>query len=148
MKKVLVLCTSNSCRSQMAEGYLRFFAPIPIEVTSAGLEKDRLHPIAVEVMNEDNIDISQGYSKAVVDLLPNEFDYLITVCDEMADKIPPSLNATQSIHIPHIPDPAKVKGTLEEKLKAFRHTRELIKKSMLQFIGRELMTYETPDFQP
>lgn len=148
MKKVLVLCTSNSCRSQMAEGYLRFFAPVPIEVTSAGLEKDQLHPIAVEVMNEDNIDISSGYSKAVVDLPPFEFDYLITVCDDMADKIPSSLSAIQSIHIPHIPDPAKVKGTLEEKLEAFRHTRELIKKSMLQFIGRELMTYETPDFLP
>ena len=138
MKKVLVLCSGNSCRSQMAEGYLSYYASDKIKVISAGLEDHGLNPYAVEVMAEDSIDISHHTSKAIKTLSRRKFDYLITVCDEAKKSIPSRLKIKKKKHF-SIPDPAQYVGPEEEKKEEFRKVREQVKKSILKFIGKELL---------
>lgn len=139
MKKILVLCSGNSCRSQMAEGYLNFFAGELAKIKSAGIEGKGVNPLAIKVMAEDNIDISQSSSKTIKKLSEKKFDYLITVCDEVKNKIPSSLKVKKHIHF-SIPDPERASSTSSKKqLKVFRETREEIKKYMLKFIGKKLV---------
>ena len=126
MKKVLVLCTGNSCRSQIAEGYLKKFAGDRVEVYSAGVQVHGLNPRAVAIMKEDGIDISQQTSNHIDEYRDINFDFVITVCDHARESCPyfPS-NAKQFHH--NFPDPAKASGNETEIMQQFRSVRDLIK---------------------
>ncbi len=128
-KSVMFVCTGNSARSQMAEGFARHFAGRDIDVYSAGTDPRGIHPLAVEVMGEEGIDISDQTS----DLLDFEFarrmDYVITLCGDARDKctiLPPKVKTD---HWP-ISDPAKIEGTYEDKLFAFREIRDQIQEKV------------------
>jgi arsenate reductase len=137
MKKVLVLCTGNSCRSQMAEGYLRHFAGDKAEIFSAGVETHGLNPKAVHFMKEDGIDISHHTSTLVDEYDGIDFDFVITVCDSAKERCPVFPSRAKKFHR-DFPDPSKVKGTDEEIATAFRHTRGLIKAYCQQFVNDNL----------
>ncbi len=124
--RILVLCTGNSCRSQMAEGYLRHFVGGKAEVVSAGTEVHGLNPRAVKVMAEDGIDISNHHSKLVDRVLDRPYDLVLTVCDHAHEHCPYVPGSAQRIH-KSFPDPAKATGTEKEVLAAFRSTRDEIK---------------------
>ncbi len=125
MTKILVLCTGNSCRSQMAEGYLRHFDS-EIEVVSAGVETHGVNPKAVKIMADDGIDISGHTSNHVDEYQHIDFDYVITVCDHAKERCPVFPAATNQIH-KNFPDPAKAKGSETEIMQQFRKTRDLIR---------------------
>ncbi len=123
--KVLFLCTGNSARSQMAEGYLRHVAANEFEALSAGIEPKGLNPLAVEAMQEIGIDISHQKSKDVVSLLGQSIPYVITVCDNAREHCPVFPRIYKFLHW-SFADPASVVGTHEEKLAAFRRVRDQI----------------------
>ncbi len=122
-KKLLFLCTGNSCRSQMAEGLLRHWAGDRFEVLSAGTDPQAVHPLAVEIMGEIGVDISGHSSKSVKKFLDREFDYIITVCDRANETCPLFPGRAKRIHW-NLKDPAQAEGNETEKLKAFRQVRE------------------------
>lgn len=127
MRKIYFLCTGNSCRSQMAEGYGKILLKGKYECRSAGVEKHGLNPYAVEVMAEDGIDISQQKSKLIDLYYFNSADLIVTLCGDARDRcqvIPPQ---ARSLHWP-LPDPAQAKGTHEQKMIVFRQVRDEIKK--------------------
>lgn len=126
MKKVLVLCTGNSCRSQIAEGYLRHFANGKAEIYSAGIETHGVNPYAIVTMQEDGIDISKHTSNNITDYSHINFDYIITVCDNAKENCPYFPGKAKRFHY-NFPDPAKVKGTPEQIAVEFRAVRKLIK---------------------
>ncbi|HRX00969.1 MAG TPA: arsenate reductase ArsC [Cyclobacteriaceae bacterium] len=126
MLKVLVLCTGNSCRSQMAEGYLRYFGKDNLEVYSAGIETHGVNPRAIQVMREDGIDISKHTSNHVDEYADIKFDWVITVCDNAKENCPYFPGNVKRLHH-NFPDPAKATGSEEKILKSFRQTRDLIK---------------------
>ncbi|WP_422858570.1 arsenate reductase ArsC [Flagellimonas sp. S174] len=138
MKNVLILCTGNSCRSQMAHGYLNYFQDSLANVYSAGIETHGLNPGAVSIMQEDGIDISNHTSNHVDEYEGIEWDYIITVCDHAKENCPfiPAKNAQRIHH--NFSDPSKVKGTGEEIHKAFLKTRGEIKDFMYEFVKEEL----------
>jgi arsenate reductase (thioredoxin) len=131
--KILVLCTGNSCRSQIAEGYLRYFVNGKAEVYSAGIETHGVNPRAIATMKEDGIDISHHTSNNVNEYNNLEFDYVITVCDNAKENCPYFPARVKMVHH-NFPDPAKAKGTEEEIMKQFRNTRSLIKTYMKEFV--------------
>lgn len=137
MKKILVLCTGNSCRSQMAEGYLQHFAGDRAKVYSAGIETHGVNPTAVKVMLEDGIDISHHTSNNVSEYLTIDFDYIITVCDHAREHCPYIPSKAKRFHH-SFPDPAKAPGTEEERLPVFRQVRESIKDYSRTFIANNL----------
>jgi arsenate reductase len=137
MKKILVLCTGNSCRSQIAEGYLRRFAGDKAEVYSAGIETHGVNPRAVETMKEDGIDISSHTSNNVDEYRNIDFDYVITVCDNAHEHCPVFPNKAEKFH-QNFPDPAKAKGTDTEIMEEFRRVRDMIKEYCKQFIDNDL----------
>ncbi len=137
MKKVLVLCTGNSCRSQMAEGYLRHFAGNRAEIYSAGVEVHGMNPLAVKFMKEDGIDISGQTSKHVDSLAGIDFDFVITVCDNAKEQCPVFPSKAKKFHY-DFPDPSKVKGTEEEIATAFRKTRGMIEEYCRNFVNEHL----------
>jgi arsenate reductase len=127
-KRILVLCTGNSARSQMAEGFLRSFDP-RLEVYSAGTNPSpRVNPFAIAAMKELRIDISGGTPKKVDQFISQSFEFVITVCDD-ADKSCPNFRGKVGTRV-HIgfPDPAKATGTDEEKMAIFRNVRDDIGK--------------------
>ncbi len=126
MKNILVLCTGNSCRSQMAEGYLRHFLSGRAQVFSAGIEAHGVNPLAIAVMKEDGIDISAHRSNLVADYYHLPFDLVLTVCDNARENCPVFPGSARRLH-QNFPDPAKATGTKEEVLQAFRLVRDLIK---------------------
>jgi len=126
MKKILVLCTGNSCRSQIAEGYLKYFSKGKAEVYSAGVEAHGLNPRAVQVMKEDGIDISKQTSNKVDEYMKIPFDFVITVCDNAREKCPVFPSTAKQFH-EDFPDPAKASGTEQQILDRFREVRDLIK---------------------
>ena len=132
MKKVLVLCTGNSCRSQMLEGFLKHSG---VDVQSAGLESHGLNPYAVKVMNELNIDISKNISKKINTLNINSFDILITVCDHAKESCPNIKQIKTKIH-KSFTDPVSFVGSDEEKLLIFRNVRDQISTFSRQFISK------------
>ena len=132
MKKVLVLCTGNSCRSQMLEGFLRHSG---VDVQSAGLESHGLNPYAVKVMNELNIDISKNISKKINTLNINSFDILITVCDHAKESCPNIKQIKTKIH-KSFTDPVSFVGSDEEKLLIFRNVRDQISTFSRQFLSK------------
>lgn len=126
MKKVLVLCTGNSCRSQIAEGYLRHFAGDAALIYSAGVETHGVNPRAIQIMQEDGIDLSQHTSNHIDEYMDIDFDYVITVCDNAKERCPYFPTKAQKFHY-NFPDPAKATGTEVEIQQQFREVRELIK---------------------
>ncbi len=138
MKNILVLCTGNSCRSQMAEGYLKHFVGEGAAVYSAGIETHGLNPGAVSIMAEDGIDISNHTSNHVDEYQGINWDFIITVCDHANEHCPfiPAPNAKR-LH-QNFSDPSKVKGTEEEIHKAFQSTRDSIKEYCRNFIETNL----------
>jgi arsenate reductase (thioredoxin) len=130
IKRVLFLCTGNSCRSQMAEGWARQLLSNVIEPFSAGVEKHGLDPLAVEVMDESGVDISRHKSKLISDLAELDFDYVITLCDNARQTCPFFPGTAKNIHI-GFDDPrsmASANISREEKLKTYRRVRDEIKK--------------------
>lgn len=137
MKNILVLCTGNSCRSQIAHGYLQHFAGNKANIYSAGVETHGLNPKAVEVMKEDGIDISHHTSNNVDEYIAIPFDWVITVCDNANERCPYFPGKTQRIHKNFI-DPAKATGSAEEVLNEFRAVRDEIKVFAEEFIKENL----------
>jgi len=126
MKNVLVLCTGNSCRSQIAEGYLRYFAGNKANIYSAGIETHGVNPKAIQVMAEDGIDISHHTSNNVDEYLDIPFDYVITVCDNAKENCPYFPTRADRFH-QDFSDPAKATGSAEQVLNEFRKARDMIK---------------------
>ena len=125
-KNLLVLCTGNSCRSQMAEAYLRLYHGKDFNIYSAGIEKHGLNPFAIGVLMEDSVDISNHSSNTIEELGNVSFDTIITVCDH-ANEVCPILPGNQTkIHY-NFADPSKQNGSANELIKAFRDTRDQIK---------------------
>jgi arsenate reductase len=122
-KKVLMLCTGNSARSQMAEGLLRHLAGDHFEVHSAGTHPVGVNPLAIEAMRELGINISHHTSKSVDQFLTESFDFVITVCDRAKESCPLFPGQAECIHW-SFDDPAAVQGSQEERLRAFRRVRD------------------------
>ncbi len=137
MKKVLVLCTGNSCRSQIAEGYLRHFANEKAEIYSAGVETHGVNPRAIATMKEDGIDISNHTSNNIDEYLNIDFDFVITVCDNAKERCPYFPTNAKKFHY-NFPDPAKATGTEEEISTEFRRVRQLIKNYCQEFVDENL----------
>lgn len=125
-KNILVLCTGNSCRSQLAEGYLRYFHGDNANVYSAGVETHGVNPRAVATMKEDGIDISAHTSNHVDEYLDIPFDLILTVCDHASERCPIFPSNAKRIHH-NFSDPAKATGSEEEIMTEFRKVREEIK---------------------
>lgn len=137
MKKILVLCTGNSCRSQIAEGYLNHFAGNKAEVYSAGIETHGVNPKAIETMAEDAIDISKHTSNNIDEYVDIRFDYVITVCDNAKENCPFFPGQAKRFHY-SFPDPAKAIGTEEEVKNEFRKVRDSIKAYTAAFVKDNL----------
>lgn len=133
MKSILILCTGNSCRSQMAEGFLRAFDKTLL-VRSAGTNpSDRVHPYAIKVMKELGIDISDGKPENVDDYLDKTWDFVITVCDNAKETCPLFHGEVKKqLHI-GFEDPAEATGTEEDVMKVFRKVRDEIKRDFKTF---------------
>ncbi|WP_312420773.1 arsenate reductase ArsC [Epilithonimonas sp.] len=136
-KKVLVLCTGNSCRSQIAEGYLRHFAGQKAEIFSAGVETHGVNPKAIATMNEDEIDISNHTSNNIDEYRNIDFDFVITVCDNAKERCPFFPTKAQKFHY-NFPDPAKATGTEEEINNLFREVRQMIKDYCKNFVEENI----------
>lgn len=125
-KKVLVLCTGNSARSQMAEGLLKHITQNEYEVFSAGTKPSIVRPEAIKALAEIGIDISENRSKSVDEFANEEIDYVLTVCDNARENCPYFPAITKVIHH-SFEDPADVRGDEETRVEAFRKTRDEIK---------------------
>ncbi len=132
MKRVLFLCSQNSARSQMAEGFLRSFAPDRFEVQSAGTRGTRVHPLAIAAMREVGVDISEQTSKSV-DAVGEGWDVVVTVCDSSCP-VPPRSGVKLRWKLP---DPAAARGTAEERLEVFRGVRDSIQ-SRVRLLAKRL----------
>ncbi len=132
MKRILVLCTGNSARSQMGEGLFRHEGRGAYEVESAGTHPSRVRPEAIAVMKEIGIDISGHRSKAVSEFDGQRFDYVVTVCDNARDNCPVFPARTERIHW-SFQDPAAVVGSEQERLAAFRSIRDQIRDKVRAF---------------
>lgn len=137
MKKILVLCTGNSCRSQIAEGYLRHFAGNKATIYSAGIETHGVNPKAIAIMKEDGIDISAHTSNNIDEYNGIDFDFVITVCDNAKENCPFFPTKAKKFHY-NFPDPAKAQGTEDEILEEFRKVRAMIKAYCKEFIESNL----------
>ncbi|QJB31477.1 arsenate reductase ArsC [Chitinophaga oryzae] len=137
MKRILVLCTGNSCRSQIAEGYLKHFAGEKAEVYSAGVETHGVNPRAIATMAEDGIDISGHTSNNIAEYRDIPFDYVITVCDNAKERCPFFPSTAQKFH-ENFPDPAKATGTEEQIMQQFRTVRQIIKDYTQNFVATNL----------
>lgn len=136
-KKILALCTGNSCRSQIAEGYLRLFAGDKAEVYSAGIETQGVNPRAVETMKEDGVDISNNTSNNIDEYRDIDFDFVITVCDNARERCPFFPTKAKMFH-QNFYDPAKATGTEEEIKEQFRKVRRQIKNYCKKFVADNL----------
>jgi arsenate reductase len=132
-KKILVLCTGNSCRSQIAEGYLRYFANGNADVYSAGVETHGVNPKAIAIMREDSIDISNHTSNNIDEYYDIDFNFVITVCDNAKERCPYFSTKAMKFHH-NFPDPAKAIGTDEEINEQFRQVRQQIKEYCERFV--------------
>ena len=133
-KKVLILCTGNSARSQMAEGILRHIAGDKYEVESAGTIASFVRPQAISVMNEIDIDISGHRSKSLDEFLDQQFDYIITVCDNANQTCPVFPGKAERIHW-SFDDPAEATGNNDEMLAVFRRVRDEIGERLKDFVN-------------
>ena len=142
MKNVLVLCTGNSCRSQLAEGYLRHFAQGQARIYSAGIQTHGVNPRAIATMAEDGIDISAHTSNHIDEYRDIVFDFIITVCDHAQDNCPYFPSQAIRFH-QNFTDPAKATGTEEAIAVAFRQVRDQIKVYSQQFIADYVLNRTT-----
>jgi arsenate reductase len=143
-KRALFLCTGNSARSQMAEGLVNHFLGAEWEAYSAGTHPaGYVHPMAVQVMHELGIDISDHRSKPADEFRNTPFDLVVTVCDDAAENCPLWLGPGQVVHI-GFPDPAQVTGSNAELLEVFRRVRDAIRQQVLEYLQRE-MNYADAD---
>ena len=131
--KVLFLCTENACRSQMAEGLVNHDLAGLVQAWSAGVRPSRVNPRAIQVMGELGIDISHHRSKSLDDLGGEQFDLVITVCDNAAAECPMFPGGTEILHI-SFPDPAKVTGSEEDILTVFRRVRDDLRKRLVPLL--------------
>jgi len=136
-QKILVLCTGNSCRSQIAEGYSRYFAGKKADVYSAGVETHGVNPKAIATMKEDGINISNHTSNNIDEYRNIDFDFVITVCDNAKERCPFFPTKAKKFHY-NFPDPAKATGTDEEIAEEFRKVRQQIKAYCKDFITENL----------
>ncbi|QDV19658.1 Arsenate-mycothiol transferase ArsC2 [Gimesia panareensis] len=137
MKRVLILCTGNSCRSQMAEELWESLGKGEWEAESAGSKPSGyVHPLAIEAMRELEIDLSENTSKHLDQFTEQQFDLVVTVCDNAKESCPVFSGATQILHWP-FDDPADATGTDEEKMKTFRRVRDEIKTKIQTFLADE-----------
>jgi arsenate reductase (thioredoxin) len=132
-KRVLILCTGNSARSQMAEGLLRHDAGQRFEVESAGTKVSSVRPEAIAVMRELGIDISRQRSKHVDEFEGQRFDYVITVCDNARETCPVFFGAAQRLHRSFEDPPAPLAGTDEERMSVFRRVRDELRSYLRDF---------------
>lgn len=143
-KRVLFLCTGNSCRSQMAEGWVNHFLGDEWEAYSAGTEPaGYVHPLAVIAMAELGVDVSGSRSKLVDEFQSVPLDLVVTVCDDAADNCPVWLGQGYRVHVA-FPDPAHATGSRLERLAAFRQVRDTIRHHMLDLLGQEVHTTDGP----
>lgn len=135
-KRVLILCTGNSCRSQMAEGFLRARLGHAIEVESAGFEPHGMNQTAIKVMAEKGVDISGHHSKSLEPFIPQHWDLVITVCGSADERCPMFPNSAKKVHI-GFDDPPKAEGTDEQKLAVYRRVRDEIDEQLVRFVKGE-----------
>ncbi len=133
-QRVLILCTGNSARSQMAEGLLRDMAGAQFDVESAGVEPSHVRPEAVDAMREIDIDISAQRSKSVDEFAGQRFDHIITVCDNARDNCPVFPGDANRIHW-SFEDPSAAQGDDEVRLEAFRCVRDQILNNLTNFVS-------------
>lgn len=133
MRRVLFLCTGNSCRSQMAEAFLRSAAGDRFEVMSAGTDPVPVNPDAIRVMAERGMDISSQRSKGVRPFLGLGFPYLVTVCDQANERCPIFPGVINRLHW-SFEDPARAQGSDEERLRVFRRVRDEIEAAVRRFV--------------
>ena len=131
-ERVLILCTHNSARSQMAEGYLRHLAGDRFEVESAGTEQTEVRPEAIEAMHRDGIDISGQTSKTLDRFVDQSWDYVITVCDQANESCPVFPGAKHRLHW-SFEDPSRVQGSGRQE--AFNRTAKQIRQRLLDWLG-------------
>jgi arsenate reductase len=137
-KKILVLCTGNSCRSQIAHGYLQHFGGDKVEVYSAGVETHGVNPKAIKTMKDDGVDISGHTSNNVLEYQGIDFDFVITVCDNANERCPYFPSKAKKVHY-NFPDPAKAVGTDEEVKREFERVRNLIKNYCHDFVNNNVL---------
>ena len=137
MKKILVLCTGNSCRSQLAHGYLEAMTAGKAAIYSAGVETHGVNPRAIAIMKEDGMDISKNTSNNVMEYQNIDMDFVITVCDNAKERCPYFPTEAKKFHN-NFPDPAKATGTEEEIMDQFRTVREMIKQYCADFVKENL----------
>ncbi len=133
MKEVLILCTANSCRSQMAEGLINHYLGNQWKAYSAGFEPSFVNPGAIKAMGELGIDISRHTSKGLDAFAGKSFDLVVTVCGDADEKCPVFPGGTKKVHM-GFPDPAKAAGTEEEKMQVFRSVRDEMRARLLTFL--------------
>jgi len=133
---VLFICTHNSARSQMAEGWLRHLAGDRFEVHSAGTQPAPVRPLAIQVMAEAGVDISAQTSKSLDRYLNQPWDYVITVCDDANEVCPVFPGGRYRLHW-SFPDPSKASGSPEEQLAVFRQVRDAIRARIEEFVRQE-----------
>ena len=137
-KRALVLCTGNSCRSQMAEGWIRHDLGDRVDVVSAGTHPSYVHPLAIRVMAEAGVDISGHTSKSVSRFLDEPMDLVVTVCDSAREACPVFPGAKRTVH-DSIPDPVgRGHGDPDAMLEAFREVRDLIRRRIVARVRQEL----------
>ena len=130
-KRVLFLCTGNSCRSQMAEGFLRHMAGDKFEVFSAGVKPTQVNPLAIKVMAEVGVDIFEHRSKSATEFIGQSFDYVVTVCDNAKQTCPVFPGRHEKLHW-SLGDPAAAQGSEEANLAQFRKARDELKEKIAQ----------------
>jgi arsenate reductase (thioredoxin) len=134
-KRVLFLCTGNSCRSQMAEGFLRYMVGDKFEVFSAGVKPAQVNPLAIKIMAEIGIDISKQRSKSATEFLGQKFDYVITICDNAKQTCPAFPGNYEKTHW-DLEDPTEAQGSEEERMMVFRKIRDEIEQRIKDWINR------------
>jgi arsenate reductase len=134
-QKVLILCTHNSSRSQMAEGLLRELSDGQMEVYSAGTQPSRVHPLAIKAMAERGIDITGHTSKYLGEFLDRSFDYVITVCDDANETCPVFPGPAHRIHW-SFPDPSAAEGSEAERLAVYRTVRDSIEDRLKGWLSK------------
>jgi arsenate reductase len=137
MLKVLFLCTENACRSQMAEGLVNSDLAGRVQAFSAGVRPRFVNPRAIAAMEEIGIDISRHYSKSVDKLAEQDFDLVITVCDQAQDQCPIFPGQTEVLHL-GFTDPAKATGTEEEIMAEFRRVRDNMRQQLIPLLQKRL----------
>lgn len=146
MIRVLVLCTGNACRSQMAEGFLRHYGGESVEVHSAGIEAHGVNPNAVRVMSEIGIDISGHTSDNIGKYVDERFDFVITVCDNAAERCPVFPGKAERLHWP-FEDPGMARGSDAEVLDQFRRIRDSMEARIRKWLAESGLAPEGQDIE-